>query len=154
MNRDSKQSDLQRAEYPLSKPADTRHVTDAASGCTASLSWRCTPARFSAASIAALLMFLCVPALALQGRAAGAFYVAPSGNDANPGTMQKPFRTVQHAAAEARPGDTVNIEGGVYCQRLTITASGNASEGYTTFRSQPGRNSDSGRKLPDAGGRQ
>jgi hypothetical protein len=90
--------------------------------------------------VVALLILLggVTPALAQKARTAGSFYVAAGGNDANPGTMNKPFRTIQHAAAKARPGDTVNIEGGIYCQRLTITKSGNASEGYITFRSQPG----------------
>lgn len=141
MNSDSKQSALQPAEYPLSKAAGKRKPANSAGGSTASLFSRCALVGFSAATIAALLMFpgaSLTPALALQSIAAGAFYVAPSGNDANPGTMQKPFRTVQQAAAEAKPGDTVNIKGGVYCQQLTITASGNASEGYITFRSQPG----------------
>jgi hypothetical protein len=129
LNCDSKQFALQRAEHP------------AACGSTVSLFLRCVLARFSAVLIAGLMILIGValtPALALQARAAEAFYVAPNGSDANPGTMQQPFRTVQHAAAEAKPGDTINIEGGAYCQRLTITASGNASEGSITFRSKPG----------------
>lgn len=78
------------------------------------------------------------PAFLPEANAATALYVSASGNDGNSGTSQGPFRTIQHAADEARPGDIVNIEGGVYCQQLSITSSGNAEQGYITFRSEPG----------------
>lgn len=65
-------------------------------------------------------------------------YVSTSGKDANAGTQTEPFRTLQHAAMEAKPGDTINVLGGVYCERLSIT-SGGATGGYITFRSQPGQ---------------
>jgi hypothetical protein len=42
------------------------------------------------------------------------FYVAPTGDDANPGTLDKPFATVQRAQAAVSPGDTVYIRGGTY----------------------------------------
>lgn len=41
-------------------------------------------------------------------------YVAPAGDDANPGTAAKPFATVQRAQKAAEPGDTVFIRGGTY----------------------------------------
>ncbi len=66
------------------------------------------------------------------------FYVSTTGNDANPGTLSAPWRTVQHAADTARPGSTVNVRGGVYEERVTINVSGNASDGFITFRSNPG----------------
>lgn len=65
-------------------------------------------------------------------------YVSTHGSDSNPGTKEKPFRTVQHAADVAKPGDTINLRGGKYCQRLAVTSSGNATQGYITFRSEPG----------------
>jgi len=34
---------------------------------------------------------------------------APGAADMNPGTEEKPFKTVQHAADVARPGDTVYV---------------------------------------------
>jgi hypothetical protein len=70
---------------------------------------------------------------------ASSLYVSTSGNDASRGTQAQPFKTLQHAAAQAKPGDTVNILGGVYCQQLSLTSSGSASAGYITFRSQPGQ---------------
>jgi len=42
------------------------------------------------------------------------YYVAPNGNDANPGTKNKPLATVHHAQDLVNPGDTVYIRGGVY----------------------------------------
>lgn len=65
-------------------------------------------------------------------------YVSPHGSDSNPGTKGKPFLTVQHAADVAKPGDTVNLRGGRYCERLAVTSSGNAPQGYITFRGEPG----------------
>jgi Right handed beta helix region len=65
-------------------------------------------------------------------------YVSTHGNDSNPGTKEKPFQTVQHAADVAKPGDTIDVRGGKYCERLAVTSSGNATQGYITFRSEPG----------------
>jgi hypothetical protein len=38
-----------------------------------------------------------------------AYYVAPSGNDSNPGTMDRPWQTIQKAADTLIAGDTVYI---------------------------------------------
>ena len=67
-----------------------------------------------------------------------AFYVSPAGEDSNLGTMQAPWRTIQHAADTATAGSTVNVRGGIYSERVTINVSGNARDGYVTFRSYPG----------------
>ena len=66
------------------------------------------------------------------------FYVATTGDDSNPGTRSKPWRTVQHAADAARAGSTVNVRGGVYEELVRINFSGNASDGFITLRSYPG----------------
>lgn len=65
-------------------------------------------------------------------------YVAPNGSDSNAGTMQRPFKMLQHAADVATPGTTVEVRGGTYCQRLAIHVSGSAAAGYITFESAPG----------------
>jgi len=49
---------------------------------------------------------------------------APGAADTNPGTEEKPFKTVQHAADAARPGDTVCIMAGKYDERVKVTAGG------------------------------
>ena len=60
------------------------------------------------ALLAALLM---APLAAVR---AADFFVAPAGNDANPGTEAKPFATVQRAQQDVAPGDTVFLRGGTY----------------------------------------
>jgi hypothetical protein len=65
-------------------------------------------------------------------------YVSTTGDDSNPGTQMAPWRTVQHAADTARAGSTVNVRGGVYEELVNIKASGNATDGFITFRSYPG----------------
>jgi Right handed beta helix region len=72
------------------------------------------------------------------GQPNSTFYVSTTGNDSNPGTQAAPWRTVQHAADTARAGGAVEVRGGVYEELVSINASGNASEGYITFRSYPG----------------
>jgi len=75
---------------------------------------------------------------AQPGSSGPAFYVSTTGDDSNPGTLQAPWRTIQHAADTAIAGSTVNVRGGVYAERVSINVSGNARDGYVTFRSNPG----------------
>ena len=72
------------------------------------------------------------------GQPNSSFYVSTTGDDSNPGTQTAPWRTVQHAADTVRAGGTVNVRGGVYEELVSIKASGNATDGYITFRSYPG----------------
>jgi len=72
------------------------------------------------------------------GQPNSSFYVSTTGNDSNPGTQTAPWRTVQHAADTARAGSTVNVRGGIYEELVAIKASGNATDGFITFRSYPG----------------
>ncbi len=46
------------------------------------------------------------------------WHVAMTGNDAHPGTPDKPLRTIQRAADLAQPGDTVLVHEGVYRERV------------------------------------
>jgi len=67
-----------------------------------------------------------------------ACYVALDGADTNPGTLEKPWRTIQKAAKTAKAGNTVYVRGGVYRERVTIKVSGSATEGMITFQNYPG----------------
>lgn len=67
----------------------------------------------------------------------GEYYVAKNGNDSNPGTKQSPFRSLQHAADVAQPGDTVFVRGGTYAETVAIKTSGTASKPIT-FMAFPG----------------
>lgn len=42
------------------------------------------------------------------------FYIAPNGNDANPGTIDRPWASIHHATAVLKPGETVYLRGGIY----------------------------------------
>lgn len=53
-----------------------------------------------------------------------AFYVATTGSDSASGTINSPFRTIQKAADNAQPGDTVYIRGGIYRETVTPAESG------------------------------
>ncbi|MFI7287880.1 right-handed parallel beta-helix repeat-containing protein [Streptomyces anulatus] len=74
------------------------------------------------------------------------YFVSPSGNDSNPGTSAgSPFRTLQKAADNAGPGDTVSIMNGTYSERskgsnvLTVKRSGRPGAPIT-FTAHPGHN--------------
>ncbi len=82
------------------------------------------------------MLFVCVSGAFSQPNSS--FYVSATGNDSNPGTQTAPWRTVQHAADTARAGSTVNVRGGIYEELVSINASGNATDGFITFRSYPG----------------
>src|SRR5580698_9185071 len=49
---------------------------------------------------------------------------APGAADENPGTEEKPFNTVQHAADSAKPGDTVFVMAGKYDERVKVKTGG------------------------------
>ena len=96
-----------------------------------------------------LALFVC--SWGAFGQRGTSFYVSPTGNDANSGTQASPWRTVQHAADTARAGSNVNVRGGTYEERVNINVSGNASEGFITFRSYPGETAilDAGHLVPE-----
>ena len=75
--------------------------------------WKTTVARTA---------LLSVVAFAVQAQARD-YYVESSNStasDGNPGTREKPFKTLSHAGNTARPGDHVFIRGGLYRETLTI----------------------------------
>lgn len=53
-----------------------------------------------------------------------AFYVAPNGDDRNPGTLASPWRTIQKAADTLLAGDTVYLRQGVYAEHVRPKNSG------------------------------
>jgi hypothetical protein len=66
--------------------------------------------------------------LLANGLGAGEFYVSPAGDDANPGTEAKPWRTVQGAVNRLQPGDTLSLRGGVYREAVVVPRSGVAGK--------------------------
>lgn len=56
-----------------------------------------------------------------------------SANDINPGTINLPWLTIQHAAETIIAGDTVLIRNGTYNEQILTTQNGNASNGFIVF---------------------
>ena len=61
----------------------------------------------------------------------GGFYVSPSGNDDNPGSLDQPFRTLAHGTAQLHPGETLYLRGGTYRETLAINQSGRSDAPIT-----------------------
>jgi hypothetical protein len=87
-------------------------------------------------------------ARSLQGTV---YYVAPTGDDSNPGAAAHPWRTIQKAADSLVAGDTVYVRAGTYTERVTPQNSGSAGH-VITYASYPGETATidgSGVTLPD-----
>ncbi len=65
------------------------------------------------------------------------YYVAPTGQDSNPGTQASPWQTIQKAADTLTPGDTVFVRTGAY-SKVSVNVSGSAGGGWIKFVNYPG----------------
>jgi hypothetical protein len=52
------------------------------------------------------------------------FYVATTGSDSSAGTLEAPWRTVQHALNVLQPGQRALVRAGTYAESLSITRAG------------------------------
>ncbi len=68
---------------------------------------------------------------------ADARFVAVDGVDGGPGTEAAPWRTVQFAVDQARPGMTIVVRGGTYTEDLVVEQSGTL-DAPITLRNYPG----------------
>ncbi len=80
---------------------------------------------------------LAVVALAPAARARE-FYVASNGHNSNPGTAAAPFRTIQHAAELAQPGDVITVFGGLYRERINPPRGGTSNSRRIVYQAAPG----------------
>jgi hypothetical protein len=64
-------------------------------------------------------------------------FVAPTGDDANPGTEAKPWRTINAALKHLEPGDTLYLRGGIYFENVYCAIAGRP-DAFITIRSYPG----------------
>ncbi len=55
-------------------------------------------------------------------------------SDSNPGTVDRPWKTIQHAANVAKPGDTIIVYPGDYNERVRIWTEGGTPGNYITFK--------------------
>ncbi|WND16580.1 right-handed parallel beta-helix repeat-containing protein [Streptomyces violaceus] len=76
--------------------------------------------------------------------------VAPNGDDAAPGTLARPLKTIQRAVDLAKPGDTISVRGGTYAltDNITVTTSGTASQPITLAAHSGERVVVDGERLP------
>lgn len=65
------------------------------------------------------------------------YYVSPAGNDANPGSLAQPWKTLAKASETAVAGQTVYIRQGTYNERLDVQNSGEP-DNYIIFMAYPG----------------
>jgi len=87
----------------------------------------------------------------MPARQATIHYVAPTGDDDNPGTFDLPWQTIQKAANTLVAGDTVYIRAGTYPEQVIPQNSGSAGQ-YITYAAYPGETATidgSGISLPD-----
>lgn len=81
--------------------------------------------------LAVLLAFLSAGTLS-----AADYYVATTGNDQNPGSLNQPFRTIARGLNSARqPGDNVIVRKGMYPQSRTLNLTNpGAADNYITLK--------------------
>src|SRR2546426_828180 len=82
-----------------------------------------------------LLACLAVTALPLYAAGQTYYVNGSTGNDANLGTLQAPWKTIQKAAHTVVAGVTVKVAAGIYSERVTVTTSG-SSGSLITFQAQ------------------
>ncbi len=74
-----------------------------------------------------IFQFIFVSVHAQTAAAAFSYYVSPNGSDTNNGSQTSPFKTFSKSVSVLVAGDTLNILGGTYTERLSINKSGTAS---------------------------
>ena len=55
-------------------------------------------------------------------------YVSPRGSDSNPGTLPRPWRTLQHGLDKLRKGQALLLRGGTYREDVVLTRGGTAKQ--------------------------
>jgi alpha-L-arabinofuranosidase len=81
-------------------------------------------------------MFLGFVAFAVALRGAE-YSVAITGSDSNPGSQAAPFRTIQHAADIAQPGDLITVHQGVYRERVNPVCGGLSDAERIVYEAAP-----------------
>lgn len=54
------------------------------------------------------------------------YYVSPSGNDGNTGSVGSPWQTLQYAVDQLQAGDVLHVGAGSYNEKITLNVSGTA----------------------------
>src|SRR5258707_423202 len=88
-----------------------------------------------AAGATVALVSIAVPSIAAQTavQATRAIHVAKNGNDANAGTQAAPYLTINRAAQDAQPGDTVIVHAGLYREQVKPARGGTGETARITY---------------------
>lgn len=85
------------------------------------------PLPMAGARAAPMLAVAATPSAAeVRPTVAHIYYVATTGSNGNPGSLDRPFRTIQKCASVAVAGDTCSIRGGTYRESVRPARSGAA----------------------------
>ena len=79
-----------------------------------------------------IIFFLCLDGYARE------YYVSVKGNDSNPGTIEKPFRTITKAASMMKIGDVCYVREGTYRESIRLRNISSFNEIWTRFIAYPG----------------
>jgi hypothetical protein len=91
--------------------------------------------------VVAVLLILgsCAPAVPPGGNARAAdHYVSPHGRDSASGTRAAPWRTLRYAFTRLRPGDTLEVRGGDYYERVLLKPAAGTATSRITVRAAAG----------------
>lgn len=66
----------------------------------------------------------------VEGAPGNFSYVAPNGNDSNPGTLEQPWKTIDYAFKRLNPGDVLYMRDGTYRNGvIKLTEANSGTEG-------------------------
>src|SRR5271169_3988839 len=97
-----------------------------------------TSTRIAGTTHATIFVIVLLLVQSLSAQIGATFFVSKKGSDSNPGTLDSPWLTIQHAANSVSAGATVYVFGGVYNESVNFPASGTESAPIT-FQSYPGQ---------------
>lgn len=92
----------------------------------------------SAAVFALSLQYSCSNASMDSWDGASKLFVSKDGSDANDGSEENPFLTIQKAADSAQPGDVITVGAGVYRESVVLKQGGESEEMRITFQAADG----------------
>jgi len=82
-----------------------------------------------------LLLLMVLTTLAVSAKE---YHVSINGNDANDGSLAKPFRTISAASKVAMPGDIITVHAGVYREQITPPRGGNSENERIVYQAAKG----------------
>jgi hypothetical protein len=66
------------------------------------------------------------------------YYISPHGSDQNRGTIDEPWRTLEHALQKLSPGDTLYLRGGTYYENGIVVRTKGTASAPIVIQSYPG----------------